>query len=155
MSKNKVKHNVLIKNKKAYFNYTFLDTYIAGIILTGTEIKSIRNSNASLVDTFCYIKDNEIWMKNSYIASYENSGYSKHEERRDRKLLITKREIKKLNSDNKVPGYTIIPIKMFINEKGLCKVEIALCKGKKEYDTRETIKEKDNKRNLDRILKNF
>lgn len=155
MSKKIVKRNIIIKNKKAYFDYTFIDTYTAGIILTGTEIKSIRNGNASLVDTFCYIKDKGLWMKNSYIAQYEKHGYVSHDERRLRKLLLNKREIKKLESESKVPGITIIPIKMFINDRGLCKVEIALCKGNKEYDKREIKKEKDSKREIDRLIKSF
>lgn len=146
---------VTIKNKKAYFDYAFLEQYIAGIVLTGTEIKSIRDGKASLVDTFCYIKDNEIWLKNSYIAPYDNGGYTIHEERRDRKLLLTKKEIKSLAKEVLTPGITIVPLLLFINEKGYCKVKIALCKGKKEFDKRETIKEKDNKRELDRIMKNY
>lgn len=150
-----MKEKLITKNKKAYFDYTFLNTYIAGIVLTGTEIKSIRNHKCSLVDTYCYINNNEIYMKNSYIAEYENRGYCNHEERRDRKLLLTKQEIHKLNKEVQTPGFTIIPIKMFINDKGLCKLEIALCKGKKEYDKREVIKQKDTKREIDRILKNY
>lgn len=150
-----MKEKLITKNKKAYFDYTFLNTYIAGIVLTGTEIKSIRNHKCSLVDTYCYINNNEIYMKNSYIAEYENRGYCNHEERRDRKLLLTKQEIHKLNKEVQTPGFTIIPIKMFINDKGLCKVEIALCKSKKEYDKREVIKQKDTKREIDRILKNY
>ena len=151
----KSKSDICIKNKKAYFDYTILDTYIAGIILTGTEIKSIRAGKASLVDTFCYIHNNEIWLKNSYIAPYENSGYISHEERRERKLLLNKKEIEKLHKFSLITGNTIIPLKMFINEKGLCKIEIAACKGKKEYDKREAIKERDNKREIDSFIKNF
>lgn len=150
-----MKEKLITKNKKAYFDYTFLNTYIAGIVLTGTEIKSIRNHKCSLVDIYCYINNNEIYMKNSYIAEYENRGYYNHEERRDRKLLLTKQEIHKLNKEVQTPGFTIIPIKMFINDKGLCKLEIALCKGKKDYDKREVIKQKDSKREIDRILKNY
>ncbi len=151
-----MKANINIKNKKAYFDYTFIETFIAGIILTGTEIKSIRQGKASLVDTFCYVKDNrEVWMTNSYIAPYENSGYIKHEERRQRKLLLNKNEIKRLYRETRNPGITIVPLRLFINERGLCKVEIVLCKGKKEYDKRDSIKEKDNKRNLDRVMKNY
>lgn len=150
-----MKEKLITKNKKAYFDYTFLNTYIAGIVLTGTEIKSIRNHKCSLVDTYCYINNNEIYIKNSYIAEYENRGYCNHEERRDRKLLLTKQEIHKLNKEVQTPGFTIIPIKMFINDKGLCKLEIALCKGKKDYDKREIIKQKDTKREIDKILKNY
>ena len=150
-----MKNNINIKNKKAYFDYAFIDEYIAGIVLTGTEIKSIREGKASLVDTFCYVKDGELWMKNSYIAAYDNAGYVSHEERRERKLLLTKQEIKKLAKDVLTPGYTIVPLNMFINEHNLCKIKLALCKGKKEYDKRETIKERDNKKELDRIMKNY
>ena len=149
------KIKLICKNKKAYFNYEFIKTYTAGIILTGTEIKSIRLGKCSLVDTYCYIINNEIWMKNSYVAEYQNKGYVNHEERRDRKLLLNKSEIIKLRKEVETPGLTIIPIKMFINENSLCKVEIALCKGKKEYDKRETLKTKDAKREIDRILKNY
>ena len=121
---------VTIKNKKAYFDYAFLEQYIAGIVLTGTEIKSIRDGKASLVDTFCYIKDNEIWLKNSYIAPYDNGGYTIHEERRDRKLLLTKKEIKSLAKEVLTPGLTIVPTLLFINEKGFCKVKIAKAKNR-------------------------
>lgn len=147
--------NICIKNKKAYFDYAFLEIYICGIVLTGTEIKSIRDGKASLVDTFCYIHNKEVWMKNSYIAEYENGSFNNHEVRRDRKLLLTKKEIQSLSKNIVIPGYTIIPIKLFINDKGYCKVEIALCKGKKEYDKRESIKERDNKRELEKTMKNF
>ena len=150
----KINKTVTIKNKKAYFDYAFIETYVAGIVLTGTEIKSIRQGKASLVDTFCYVNDNAIWMKNSYIAHYDNQGYCSHEERRLRKLLLNAKEIRKLAAETKTSGVTIVPIKMFINERGLCKVEIALCKGKKEFDKRESIKERDTKRELDAAMKN-
>lgn len=145
--------NINIQNKKARFDYTILDTYIAGIILTGTEIKSIRLGKASLVDTFCTVDQDGVWMRNSYIAKYEQGTYNNHDERRHRKLLLTKQEQAKLAKGVQVTGYTIVPLKMFINDKGYCKVEIALVKGKKEYDKRETIKERDNKRELDKIKK--
>lgn len=144
---------MMIKNKKAHFDYSFLDKYIAGIVLTGTEIKSIRDGKASLVDTYCYIQDGEMWLKNSYIAEYKNGGYINHEVRRVRKLLLHKDEIRKLANKTKVPGLTIIPLSMYINDRGICKVEIALCKGKKVYDKRSTLKEKDSKREIDKILK--
>ena len=142
-----------IKNRKALFDYEIIEKLIAGIILTGTEIKSVRLGKASLIDTFCIIKDNEVWLKNSYIAKFDIAAMTNHEERRDRKLLLNKQEIKRWSKDLINPGITIIPIKMFINKDNLCKVELALCKGKKEYDKRESIKEKDNKRELDRIKK--
>lgn len=144
-----------IKNKKALFNYEAIEKIIAGIVLTGTEIKSIREGKASLVDTFCYIKDNEVWLKNSYIKKFDVAGIYNHEERRERKLLLSKQEIRKWKKPLLNPGITIVPLKMFINKEGLCKVEIALCKGKKEYDKRESIKEEDNKRELDRVIKSY
>lgn len=144
-----------IKNKKALFDYEVLEKYIAGIVLTGTEIKSIREGKASLVDSYCIISNKEIFLKNSYVAPFELGTFNNHEERRLRKLLLNKQEIKKLKKSIEEKGLTIIPIKMFINIAGLCKVEIALCRGKKEYDKRETIKENDNKRELDRIMKNY
>ncbi len=144
-----------IKNKKALFDYEVLEIYIAGIVLTGTEIKSIRGGKASLIESYCVISNNEIFLKNSYIAPFELGTFNNHEERRLRKLLLNKREINKLKKSVEEKGLTIIPIKMFINNNGLCKVEIALCRGKKEYDKRETIKEKDNKRELDYLIKQF
>ena len=144
-----------IKNKKALFNYEAIEKLIAGIVLTGTEIKSIREGKASLVDTFCYIKDNEVWLKNSYIKKFDIAGIYNHEERRDRKLLLSKQEIRKWKKPLLNPGITIIPLKMFINKDGLCKIEIALCRGKKEYDKRESIKEENNKRELDRVIKTY
>lgn len=146
---------ITIKNRKAYFDYSILDKYIAGIVLTGTEIKSIREGKASLVDAYCYIQNNEVWLKNSYIAEYKNGSYLNHEVRRERKLLLRKDEIRKLSNKIKTPGLTIIPLSLYINDRGMCKVEIALCKGKKEYDKRNTLKEKDTKREIDKITKRF
>lgn len=142
-----------IQNKKASFEYEFLEKFIAGISLEGTEIKSIRQGKASLVDSFCIISNGQVIMKNSFINRLEVAGVYNHEEKRDRVLLLTKQEIRHIKKKIEVQGITLIPLKMFINEKGLCKVEIAICKGKKEYDKRESIKEKDNKRELDRIKK--
>lgn len=144
-----------IKNKKALFNYEVIEKLIAGIVLTGTEIKSIREGKASLVDTYCFIKDNEVWLKNSYIKKFDIAAMTNHEERRDRKLLLSKQEIRRWKKPLLNPGITIVPLKMFINQNGLCKVELCLCKGKKEYDKRESIKEQDNKRELDRIIKSY
>lgn len=152
---NTLKRNLEFYNKKARFDYEIVDTYVAGIVLTGTEIKSVRAGKVSLVDTYCTIDNGEVWMINSYIAKYEHGTFYNHEERRSRKLLLNKQEINKLTSKIAVPGYTIVPLKMFINSKGLCKVEIALCIGKKEYDKRETIKRRDNKRELDKIMKTY
>ena len=144
-----------IKNKKALFNYEVIEKLIAGIVLTGTEIKSIREGKASLVDTYCFIKDNEVWLKNSYIKKFDIAAMTNHEERRDRKLLLSKQEIRRWKKPLLNPGITIVPLKMFINQNGFCKVELCLCKGKKEYDKRESIKEQDNKRELDRVIKSY
>ena len=134
-----------IKNKRATFDYELVDTYTAGIVLTGTEIKSIRLGKASLVDTFCYFANSELWVKNMHIAEYFYGSYNNHNARRERKLLLTKKELD--------PGFTIIPVRMFINEKGLAKVVVALAKGKKQYDKREALKEKDDKRDMARAFK--
>ena len=146
---------VNIKNKRASFEYEFIDTYTAGIVLTGTEIKSIRLGKASLVDTFCYIHNGEIWVKNMNISEYFYGSYNNHSARRDRKLLLQKKEIRNLSEETKSPGYTIVPTRMFINDKGLCKVVIALARGKKEYDKRETLKKKEDRREMDRAIKHF
>lgn len=144
-----------IKNRKAKYDYEILETYIAGIVLTGTEIKSIRAGKASLVDTHCTIDNGEIWMRNSFINKFELGTFNNHEEKRPRKLLLNKTEIHKLEKEVQIKGNTIVPLKMFINKKGFCKVEIALCRGKKDYDKRQSIKERDNKRELDKIIKNY
>jgi SsrA-binding protein len=146
---------VNIKNKRASFDYEFIDLYTCGIVLTGTEIKSIRQNKASLVDTYCIFIGGELWVKNMHIAEYFYGSYNNHQARRDRKLLLTKKELRKLQQSDKVAGLTIVPVRMFINEKGLCKVVIALAKGKKEYDKRESLKEKDDRREMDRIMKKF
>lgn len=145
--------NINIKNKKATFDYELIDTYTAGIVLTGTEIKSIRDSKASLVDTFCFFVDGELWVKNMHIAEYFYGSYNNHSTKRDRKLLLTQKELRKLNQDAKNPGFTIIPIRLFINEKGLAKLVIALAKGKREYDKRQSIKENEDKREMARAFK--
>lgn len=142
--------NIVIKNKRATFNYEIIDRYIAGIQLFGTEIKSIRDGKASLVDTYCtFIKD-ELWVKNMHIATYFFGTYNNHDVRRDRKLLLTKRELLKLGRATRETGLTIIPLKLFINDKGLAKLEIGLAKGKKTYDKRQSLKEKDAKREMER-----
>lgn len=144
---------VNIKNKRATFDYELIDTYTAGIVLTGTEIKSIRLGKASLVDTFCYFNNGELWVKNMHIAEYSYGSYNNHTARRERKLLLTKREIGKLARETKEPGFTIVPVRMFINEKGLAKVVIALAKGKKQYDKRESLRERDDMREMARMFK--
>ena len=142
-----------IKNKRASFDYEFVDTYTAGIVLTGTEIKSIRMGKASLVDTFCYFIRGELWVKNMHIAEYFYGSYNNHTARRDRKLLLNRKELRKLARDSQAPGFTIVPTRLFINEKGLAKLVIALAKGKKQFDKRETLKEKDARREMDRAFK--
>ena len=144
-----------IKNRKAKYDYEILETYIAGIVLTGTEMKSIRAGKASLVDTHCTVDNNEVWLRNSFINKFELGTYNNHEEKRPRKLLLNKKEIRTLEKEVQIKGNTIVPLKMFINKRGYCKIEIALCRGKKDYDKRQTIKERDNKRELDKIMKSF
>ncbi len=144
---------VNIKNKRASFDYELVETYTAGIVLTGTEIKSIRLGKASLVDTYCFFANQELWVKNMHIAEYFYGSYNNHSARRDRKLLLNKKELKKLDRGTKETGYTMVPVRMFINEKGLAKVVIALAKGKKQYDKRESLKEKDDRRDMDRMFK--
>ncbi len=144
---------VNIKNKRATFDYELVDTYTAGIVLTGTEIKSIRMGKASLVDTFCFFSRGEMWVKNMHIAEYFYGSYNNHSARRDRKLLLSRKELRKLERATKETGFTLVPVRLFINEKGLAKVVIALAKGKKEYDKRESLKEKDDRREMDRMFK--
>jgi SsrA-binding protein len=148
-----IKSNILIRNKRATFDYEIADRFSAGIQLYGTEIKSIRDGKASLVDTFCTFHNNELWVKNMHIATYFFGTYNNHDVRRDRKLLLTKRELSKLSKATKETGYTIVPTKLFINEKGLAKIEIGLAKGKKNYDKRQSLREKEDKRIMDRAMK--
>ena len=136
--KEKISNNIQIKNKRATFDYELLDTFTAGIVLTGTEIKSIRLGKASLVDTFCIVEKGELWVKNMYVAEYFYGTYNNHTARRDRKLLLTKKELRKIESAARNNGFTIIPTRLFINDKGLAKVVVAIAKGKKEYDKRES-----------------
>lgn len=149
------KSPIQIRNKKASFEYFFVDEYTAGIVLTGTEIKSIRLGKASLVDTYCYINNNEIWVKGMNISPYFYGSFANHESKRDRKLLLNRREIRNLQEACKSPGFTIIPTLVFIDDKGRAKVDIALCRGKKQYDKRQTIKEKEDKREMDRVRKHY
>lgn len=147
------KSPISIRNKKASFDYFFIETLTAGIVLTGTEIKSVRLGKASLVDTFCYINNGEIWVKGMNISPYFYGSYNNHEAKRDRKLLLNRKEIRKLETATKQTGYTIVPTLMFLDSKGLAKVDIALCKGKKEFDKRQTLKEKEDRREMDRAMK--
>lgn len=149
----KLKNDILIRNKRASFDFELIDTYQAGIVLVGTEIKSIRLGKASLVDTFCFFNNGELWVKNMNISEYFYGTYNNHLPRRDRKLLLNKKELQKLRRQTKETGFTIVPTKLFINSKGLAKIEIAVAKGKKAYDKRESLKEKDDKRMMDRAMK--
>ena len=148
-----VSSRINIKNKRAEHDYFIIDQYTAGIVLTGTEIKSIRAGKAGLVDTFCFISNNEIWVKNMYIAECSFGSFNRHEIRRDRKLLLNKKEIRNLAEETKSPGQTIVPLRLFIDDNGRAKLVIGLCRGKKEYDKRETLKEKEGRREMDRVLK--
>ena len=149
------KSPVQIKNKKASFEYFFMETFTAGIVLTGTDIKSILRGKASLVDTFCFINNGEIWVKGMNISPYFYGSYNNHEAKRDRKLLLNKREIHKLQEATKQIGYTIVPTLVFIDKNGRAKMDIALAKGKKEFDKRQTLKEKEDRREMDRAMKRF
>jgi SsrA-binding protein len=149
-----VNKKVNILNKKAKFEYQLIDQYKAGIVLTGTEIKSIRLNKASISESFCEFNDNqELFIINMFIDEYEFGNHYNHKTKSQRKLLLNKKELKKLNKDVKNTGLTIIPLKVFINEKGFAKVLISLAKGKKTYDKRQVIKERENKINLDRLKK--
>lgn len=146
--------NINIQNKKARFQYEILDKYIAGIVLTGTEIKSIRSGKASITESFCeFSEKGELFVVNMTIQEYAFGNYYNHKPKATRKLLLNKKELKKLGKEVQNTGLTIIPLNLFINDKGFAKLNIALAKGKKLFDKRETIKDRDNKRNLDRIKK--
>lgn len=145
--------DIVIKNKKASHDYEFLEKYIAGIKLMGTEIKSIREGKANLTDSYCIFRDGELYLKGMHIAEYWWGNLNNHDPLRERKLLLKSRELSKIGRKVKESGLTIIVIKVFINEKGLAKAEIAIARGKKEYDKRETLKRKDSERELDRIRK--
>lgn len=149
------KSPVQIRNKKASFEYFFVDTFTAGIVLTGTEIKSIRAGKASLVDSFCFINKGEMWIQGMNISPYFYGSFANHEAKRLRKLLLNSREIKRLEEDSKNPGFTIVPTLIFIDKNGRAKVDIALARGKKEYDKRQTIKEKEDRREIDRAIKHY
>lgn len=144
-----------IKNKRAKFEYHLLDTFIAGIQLKGTEIKSIRRNKASILEAYCVFVNGEVYIRNMHITEYENGSFYNHSPRADRKLLLNKKEINKIEKFLKDKGNTIIPLKMFISEKGWAKVEIALAQGKKLHDKRQDLKEKDDKRDMDRAMKTF
>lgn len=155
MAKNKKENGfqrqVNIQNRKASHEYQFLDKYIAGIVLKGTEIKSIRLGKVNMQDAYCVFLNGECWVKSLHIAPYEMAGFINHEAKSDRKLLLTKKELKKLDQSHKETGLTIIPIRIFVNDRGLAKVQIALAKGKKLYDKRQSLKDKDMKRDMERF----
>ena len=145
-----------IKNKKARFEYEILDTYVAGIQLTGTEIKSVRASKARITESFCEFNETgELFVINMYIEEYMHGNIYNHQPKSERRLLLNKRELKKLQKEVQNVGLTIIPLRLFLTDKGWAKIEIALCKGKKLHDKRETLKDRESKRNLDRIKKDF
>jgi SsrA-binding protein len=146
--------NIIIKNKKASHDYEFLEKFIAGIKLTGTEIKSIRLGKATIVDSYCQFRKGELYIKGMHISEYWWGNLNNHDPLRERKLLLTAKELKKIERKVKETGFTIIVIKVFINDRGLAKAEIAVSRGKKEYDKRETLKRKDSDRELDRTRKN-
>ncbi|MGC6525761.1 MAG: SsrA-binding protein SmpB [Flavobacteriaceae bacterium] len=151
-----MKKSVNIVNRKARFSYEILDTYTAGIVLTGTEIKSIRASKASIAESFCeFNEQGELFAINMTVQEYDYGNHFNHKPKAERKLLLNKKELRKLEKEVKNTGLTVIPLKLFINEKGFAKLQIALAKGKKLFDKRDTIKDRENKRNLDRIKKNF
>ena len=147
------KNNILIDNRKANYNYFLLKEYVAGIVLEGCEVKSIRNRDANMSDSYCTFVGNELIIKNMHISPYKNSGftYKDYDSKRDRKLLLTKRELRKLQKDVQAKGYTIVPVNLYTNDKGLVKLTIAMAKGKHTYDKSQTIKERD----LDREMKNI
>lgn len=146
----RAKSKVEIKNKRASFEYEFIDHYTAGIVLTGTEIKSIRAGKSSIVESYCYFANNELYVKNMHIADYWWGSFNNHDPRRDRKLLLTKKELRKLQRATKEKGLTIVATRLYIAQNGYAKLNIALAKGKKEYDKRNSIKEKDIRRDMDR-----
>lgn len=149
----KIDKSVQIKNKKARFEYEIIEQYEAGIVLTGTEIKSIRMSKASIAESFCQFVGDELFVINMTVDEYKLGTYYNHKIKRERKLLLHRRELTKIQRKVKDIGFTIVPLKLYINEKGLVKLQIAIGKGKKLFDKRESIKDRDNKRHLDRIMK--
>lgn len=153
MAKEKPTNQITIKNKRASFDYELLETFTAGLVLTGTEIKSIRLGKASLVDTFAIVERGEVWVKNMYVAEYFFGTYNNHAPRRDRKLLLNRKEIRRLQTATKDRGFTLVPTRLFINERGLAKLVLAIARGKKEYDKRQSIRERDDRREMDRMFK--
>ena len=145
--------NINIKNRRATFDYEIVESFTAGIVLTGTAIKSIRQGKAGLTDTYCMVENNEMWVKGMYIAEYSYGSYNNHATHRDRKLLLTRKEINKIGKSQQQPGYSIIPLRLYIDERGFAKLVIAIARGKKQYDKRQSIKEREDKRAMDRMFK--
>jgi SsrA-binding protein len=150
-----VDNQINIKNKRARFEYHLIDEFVAGIVLSGTEIKSIRNGKASILEAYCVFDSGEVWIRNMHITEYENGSIYNHKPRSDRKLLLNKKEINKIEKFLKVKGNTIVPIKMFLSDKGWAKLKIATAQGKKLHDKRQDLKDKDDKRDMDRAMKRF
>ena len=154
MAKNNNHNNTVnIKNRKATFDYEIVETFTAGIVLTGTEIKSIRQGKVGLTDTYCSVINGEVWVKNMYIAEYSFGSYNNHMTHRDRKLLLNRKESRRIAKDALQPGFSIVPLRLFINDRGLAKLVIATARGKKQYDKRQSIKEREDKRSIDRMFK--
>ena len=143
-------NKINIKNKKAYFDYEIVEKLVAGIQLYGTEIKSIRQGKVSLADSYCYFANNELWLTGVRISEYEQGSYNNHDPYRDRKLLLNRKELNKLEKKTREKGFTIMALRLFVGNSGYAKIEIGLARGKKQYDKRETIKQKDMKREMDR-----
>ena len=144
-----------IENRKAHHEYSILQTFVCGIVLQGSEVKSLRAGKGNISDAYCYVSKGEVWMKNSHISKFESDRFTNHEEKRERKLLLNKKEIRKIEQELQIQGITLIPLKIFSNEHNLLKLEIGICKGKKLYDKRNDIKDRDNERELDRIKKYY
>jgi SsrA-binding protein len=149
-----MKNDVQIKNKRAYFDFHIVEKFNAGIALLGTEIKAIRQGKANMSDAFCMFIGNVLYVRNLHISEYSNSSFYHHDIKRDRVLLLHKKELRKLKAKSEEKGYTIVPLRIYTNERGFAKIEIALAQGKKEFDKRDSIKDRESKRELDRAMKN-
>ena len=150
---NSMKNDIQIKNKRAYFDYHVVEKYNAGLALLGTEIKAIRQGKANMTDAFCMFIGNILYVRNLHISEYSHSSFHHHDIKRDRVLLLQKKELKKLKFRSEEKGYTIVPLRIFTNERGFAKIEIALAQGKKDFDKRDSIKDRESKREMDRAMK--